>query len=322
MALEPEQPPILVSLSEPPSSAAAAPVGAPPVVATEASVDAGEPPARAREPLLVHMPVDVRSVSLTIIAGAVVLAVLQLAQPVLIPFVVSGLLFYALDPIVDTMQRWRLPRAIGAALVLLAAIAGVGAGAYALSGDVMRVVEQLPAGVRKLGTELRRPSPQPSALSSVQETAKELDRAAAEVSSQAATPKGVTRVQIEEPPLRAASYLWYGSMGALAVTGQATMVAFLTYFLLVADDLFKRKLVKHVGATLSKKRVTVQILDEISTQIERFLLVQVFTSVVSHRDCGACCGPSARQPLVWGSPPASSTRSLTSGRSSSPPACP
>ena len=56
------------------------------------------------------MPVDVRSVSLSIIAFAAVMAMLHLAQEVIIPFVVSGLLFYALDPIVDWLQRWRLPR--------------------------------------------------------------------------------------------------------------------------------------------------------------------------------------------------------------------
>ena len=70
------------------------------------------------------MPVDVRSVSLTIIAGAAILGVLKLAQPVIIPFVVSGLLFYALDPAVDWLQRWKMPRALGAALVLLLAIGG------------------------------------------------------------------------------------------------------------------------------------------------------------------------------------------------------
>ena len=103
------------------------------------------------------MPVDVRSVSLTIIAGAAILGVLQLAQPVIIPFVVSGLLFYALDPVVDWLQRWKMPRAVGAALVLLLALGGIGAGGYALSDDVMSVVDRLPQGVRKLRAELRRP---------------------------------------------------------------------------------------------------------------------------------------------------------------------
>jgi predicted PurR-regulated permease PerM len=219
-------------------------------------------------------------VSLTIIAGAAILAVLQLAQPVIIPFVVSGLLFYALDPAVDWLQRWKMPRALGAALILLLAIGGIAAGGYALSDDVMSVVNGLPQGVRKLSAELRRPSPQPTALDTMQQTAREIDQAAADATASAATPKGVMRVQIEEPPLRASAYLWYGSMGAIGIAAQVVMVAFLTYFLLVANDLFKRKLVKHVGETLARKKVTVQILDEISTQIERFLLVQMLTSVI------------------------------------------
>jgi predicted PurR-regulated permease PerM len=295
MALDPDPdaPPTVASLSEETSSAAAS-----------SDAPAGEGSRRRSwrdDPIQVRMPVDVRSVALTIIAGAAVLAVLKLSQPVLIPFVVSGLLFYALDPAVDWLQRWKLPRVLGAALVLLIAIGSVGAGAYALSDDVMAVVNRLPEGARKLRAELRRPSPEPSAIDKMQQTAKELDRAAAEAAAPTETPKGVMRVQIEEPPLRASSYLWYGSMGALGIAAQAVMVAFLTYFLLVANDLFKRKLVKHVGETLARKKVTVQILDEISTQIERFLLVQMLTSViVGIVTASALWALGLEQYVVWG----------------------
>jgi len=276
-------------------------------MATESRLDepaaAQSPPASTDEPALSQLPVrvDVRSVSLTILAAAAVLAILDLAQSVIIPFVVSGLLFYALDPIVDALQRWRVPRGLGAALVLLLLIAGLGASAYSLSDDVMQVVNQLPAGVRKLRSDLRRPSPQPTALDAVQSAARELDQAAADVSKPSATPKGVVRVQIEEPALNTTSYLWSGSMGALAISGQAVMVGFLTYFLLVANDLFKRKLVKHVGPTLSEKRITVQILDDISVQIERFLMVQVVTSaIVGVVTAVVLWALGLQQPIVWG----------------------
>ena len=252
-------------------------------------------------PFRVHMPVDVRSVSLTILAGAALLALLKLAQPVIIPFVVSGLLFYALDPIVDRLQRWKVPRALGAAAVLLMLIGGLGAGVYALSDDVLAVVDRLPAGARKLREELRRPSPQPTALDTVQETARQLDQAAADATMPSATARGVTRVQIEEKPFNASSYVWYGSMGALAISGQAVMVGFLTYFLLIANDLFKRKLVKHVGETLGRKKLTVQILDEISTQIERFILVQLLTSlIVGVVTALVLWALGLEQAIVWG----------------------
>jgi predicted PurR-regulated permease PerM len=294
MALDPvpDAQPTVASLSEETSSAP--PAGDAP---------AGEESSRRwrGEPVRVHMPVDVRSVALTIIAGAAILGVLKLAQPVIIPFVVSGLLFYALDPAVDWLQRWKVPRGLGAALILLMAIGGVGAGGYALSNDVMAVVNRLPEGARMLRAELRRPSQEPNAIETMQQTAKELDRAVAEAAEPTATPKGVMRVQIEEPPLRASSYLWYGSMGAIGIAGQTVMVAFLTYFLLVANDLFKRKLVKHVGETLARKKVTVQILDEISTQIERFLLVQMLTSViVGVVTATALWALGLEQYMVWG----------------------
>ena len=292
MALEPD--------TDSPSTRTSAPdPDAPPTVT---SLNDDSPRRNWRElPFRVHMPVDVRSASLTIIAGAAIIARLQFAQAVIIPFVVSGLLFYALDPMVDRLQAWKLPRSIGAALVLLVAISGIGAGAYALSGDVLAVVDRLPEGVRKLRVELRRPSAQPTALDTMQQTAREIDQAAADVATTTATPKGVMRVQVEEPPLRMSSYLWYGSMGALAVVGQGLMVAFLTYFLLVADDLFKRKLVKHIGPTLAKKRVTVQILDEISVQIERFLLVQIATSaIVGIVTALSLWALGLEQPIVWG----------------------
>jgi predicted PurR-regulated permease PerM len=62
--------------------------------------------------------------------------------------------------------------------------------------------------------------------------------------------------------------------------GQAFLITFLTYSLLASGDTYRRALVKLVGPTLSRKRVTVQILDEITSQIERFLFVQMLASVV------------------------------------------
>ena len=61
--------------------------------------------------------------------------------------------------------------------------------------------------------------------------------------------------------------------------GQATLVFFFVFFLLASGDLFKRKLVKLAGPSLEKKKVTVQILDDINTQIARFLFVRVVTSI-------------------------------------------
>lgn len=256
----------------------------------------GEP-----EPIVIRMPVDVRNVALTIIAAVGLVLFLHYAQAVLIPVVLGTLIFYALDPVVDALERWRVPRAIGAAVILLLLISGVGYGLWALRDDAMAVVEELPraaAQVRAtLRTEKRR---EPGAIEKIQEAAKEIDKTAVEAAGpEPRDPGGIQRVQVVQP-FRASDYLAWGSMGLVELTGQAVMILFLSYFLLVADDLYKRKLVK-IAPTLSKKRITVQIVDEIGTQIERFMLVQVLTSViVGVATSVALWWIGLDQPVIWG----------------------
>lgn len=109
------------------------------------------------------------------------------------------------------------------------------------------------------------------------------------------------RVQVEEPGLRVSDVVWRGSIGMVALAGQGVMILFLAYFLLVADDLFKRKLVTHLGGTLSKKKLTVQLLDQIGSRIKRFLLVQIFTSAVVASATGAVLWwLGVERAVIWG----------------------
>ncbi len=225
-------------------------------------------------------PPDGRRTALTVIAACAFIVLLKYMQDVFIPLVLSGLIFYALDPLVDALQRWRVPRAIGAGLVLATVVAGAGAGAYQMSDDVVVIVEQMPSAARRLRAAFRPAAGETSGiLGRVQQAATELDKTAAEVTT-APAPRGVVKVQVEEPGLRASDLVWSGSLGMATAAGQTVMVLLLSYFLLLANDLFKRKLVVHLGDTLSKKKITVQAIDQISSRIERFLLVQIFTSAV------------------------------------------
>ena len=61
------------------------------------------------EPIALQMPVDVRSVALSILAIAAVIMMLRYMQEVFVPLVLGGLLFYALDPLVDWMERHKVP---------------------------------------------------------------------------------------------------------------------------------------------------------------------------------------------------------------------
>ena len=87
-------------------------------------------------------------------------------------------------------------------------------------------------------------------------------------------------MELAEKPLDVRSALWTGSMGILGVASQGILLLFLVYFLLASGDLYKRKLVRIVGPSLSRQRTTLEVLDEVSGQIQRFLFVQLLTSAI------------------------------------------
>lgn len=227
-------------------------------------------------------PVNARGIALTVLAVAASILLIRYMQDVLIPFVLAGLVFYALDPLVDRLERLRVPRSLGAAFAILLIVGATVATAYVLKDDALRVLEDLPAAAQKMRAQLAESSGQePGVLEKVQDAAREIEEtAAAAASPEPSSPRGVQSVRVEEPAFNATDYVWWTSMGALTLLGQAALVLFLTYFLLVYDDLFKRKLVESIGPRLTQKKITVQILNDIAWQIERFLLVQILTSVV------------------------------------------
>ncbi|MBX3658681.1 MAG: AI-2E family transporter [Ramlibacter sp.] len=240
-------------------------------------------PAEAASPprVLLHMPVDVRSLSLAILAVLAVLAVLRWASPFFIPLMLGLMFSYALSPLVNALERLRLPRALGAALLLVAILGALGGTAYALTDQANAVVEALPNAARKLGDVMRRQrAAQPGALETVQKAAAQLERVAEENGGPTTASRGVTRVQIERPRLNVKDYLWSGTLGLMNLLGQIVVVTFLTYFLLISGDTFRRKLVRIAGPSLSRKKITVQALDEINGQIQRYLLVQLGSSLL------------------------------------------
>ena len=235
-----------------------------------------------------------------VVALAAAVFLLQFTASVLIPLVVSLLLFYALDPVVSRLVRWHVPRAPAALLVMLALVGGIGAGGWAIWPQLDQVVDDIPRGAAELRRELRSArGGDKSTLQRVQEAAKAIDAAAAEAASPPPRTPGVTQVEVRQPT-RTSDWLWAGGAGALTFAGQALTVFFLTIFLLSEGDSFKRKFVRHLE-TRGRQRVTVTILNDIQTQIERFVLVNVATSVFVGVATGfVLWGIGVRQPAVWG----------------------
>jgi predicted PurR-regulated permease PerM len=230
------------------------------------------------EPLVIRMPVDVKSAALTLIGVLAFVLALQWAREVFIPIVVAILVSYALDPLVIALGRIGLHRAIASGLVVLMLMGALGIAAWALRDEAAAVVDSLPSAVRRVRQAFQKSRGAADPFDKVQEAAREIEQTAQEAAPKPPVPRGVTRVQIQEPAIRVGDYLWWGSMGVAAVAAQATVVVFLVYFLLASGDLYKRKLVRIAGPSMTEKRLTVQILREIDSQIEKFLMVQVAMS--------------------------------------------
>ena len=236
-------------------------------------------------PLVRRSPIDVRSTSLVVLAVLGVIGFLFVAQAVFIPVTIAVLASYALTPVVVWLKRRaRLPTAIGAALVVAIVLAGVGAGVSSLQPQAMQILDIVPRATVKFRQTLRRAALEPpGAVAKLQKAADEIEKTAA-----AATASG--QIQSRRPtamPVRDATsafqvrdYLMMGTANAIAGMGQLIVVLSLVYFLLIAGDSFRRTLIRISGDTLSQKKITLQILDEIDSQIQRYLLVQLATSAL------------------------------------------
>jgi predicted PurR-regulated permease PerM len=277
-----------------PSTQAAATAASSAPAAIEPASDAPEPRRGSR---LARAPVVVLAVLASLYA-------LHWAATLLIPMVLALLVNHALAPIVDWLEARRIPRTLGALVLILGLLGGTGWTAYAFSDDAASMVDSLPPAAEKLGEALRNLQGQHnSPLTTVQKAATRLERAAEDAAAGAApaVARGVQRVVVESPKFAIKDYIWSGTLGLATLLGQLTAVALLSFFLLASGDSFRRKLVKLAGPTLTHKRITLEMLNEINAQVRRYLLVQLVTCVAVGVATGLCFWALGLQnAALWG----------------------
>jgi predicted PurR-regulated permease PerM len=232
--------------------------------------------------VVVHVPVAARGVALSILATIAVVAALDWAQAFFVSLLVGVVLAYTLNPLVAALERTRLPRALACMIVMSVVVGAFVLGGYTLRGQLQTIVEGLPAAAGKFSAGVARlRSSQLGTMQKMQSAASEVEKAASQATGGSSAQRApATRVVIDQPTFRVGDYLWMGSKGAVGAVGQAVMVLFLTFFLLLGGDMFKRKLVRLTGPTLSSKKITVQIVDEINDSIQKYLFMMLLTNVL------------------------------------------
>jgi predicted PurR-regulated permease PerM len=247
-------------------------------------------------------PLRGRFSAVSVIAMVAMIFLLKYAQALLVPIVLSVLIAYALNPFVTLLERIKVPRTPAAVLVLTALFGVIGFGALALRQQAGSVLDSVPGSIAMLRGKLQtfRASRGQSAstIGKLQKAADEIQKTAVEATVPA---RGPSKVETQDPPIRITEYVWSGSLGLLAIIRDSVLVMFLVFFLLASGDLYKRKFVHLIGTTFPKKRMTVETLNEVNAQIERFLLIQLLSSAV----VAVCTGMvfwlmGLNQPAFWG----------------------
>jgi len=227
-------------------------------------------------------PHGARHIALTVLAVIASVAALYVAQALFVSLLLGILLAYTLNPLVAYLERIKVPRAVGTILVLAGVLAALGTGAYSLRGQVQTIIEQLPEATRTFSTALARLRTNPAGnLQKMQSAAAEVEKATTQVAGVPAAPRQApAHVVVDPPGFKLNNFLLVGSVGAIGAVGQAIMVLFLTFFLLLGGDTFKRKLVRLTGPSLSNKNIYFHLLDDINDSIQKYLFMLLVTNVL------------------------------------------
>ena len=253
------------------------------------------------DPVLIAARVDRISrtgAAVVVLAVFALVAALYLARAFFVPLLIGILASYMLSPLVDWLKVLHVPRPVAAALVLVTLVGSLSWITFSLSDQATTMIEKLPEAATRLRQNLSiARAGSPTALQNMQTAANELQGAAAD----AGLKPGARKVAAREPEPTAwlRDYVLAQSALLIAVAAQTPIVLLLTYFLLASGQHFRRKLVQFVGPSHQKE--TLNILEEINVQIQRYLLV----TFVSNTLIGVCTwlafqALGMEQAAVWG----------------------
>jgi predicted PurR-regulated permease PerM len=232
-------------------------------------------PAPSPMPLL-PLAVNARGLALGILATLACVYALYWAQKFFIPLVFGILISYTLNPVVNWFERIRIPRIIATVLVIFALLGGIGVAGQSLYAEFQSIVESLPQAARQLSRSvLRAKKGQPTTMQQMQAAATEIEKA---TNPDAAKSQKQLPVAAAQPSIRLNEWLWAGSMSAIGLIGEITMVLLLVFFLLLSGDSFKRKLVRLAGPSISTKKTTLHILEDIHTSIQSYMFMLLTTN--------------------------------------------
>jgi len=224
------------------------------------------------------MPSNSWSIAQIIVAAVATIYALHWAQKVFIPLLLGIIFAFTLNPLVAWMERIKIPRVVGSTLVMLALLGAVAMATISLRDQVERILDQVPDAASRLSAAIRDMASEPNTVQKVQAAAREIEQATTQAADGGSAPQ--KRVVVEQPQFKLVDMLWTGSLGVFGLIGDTVMLLLLIFFLLLSGDTFKRKLMRVTGPSLSSKKITVNILDDIDRSIQNYMLTLLAANVL------------------------------------------
>jgi len=207
-----------------------------------------------------------QSIETTVLTVLAVLYTIYVAREFLIPIVFALLLNFLLSPLIRRMARLRIKPPLGAGLVVVLLLGGVGLGMYQLAGPAQRWAASAPQAFGKAQRKLR------SIIQPMQQVSRNVEQAANAVGAPAAGRKPEVVVQTG-PTL---SSRLFGT--TQRIVAGLLEIFILLYFLLAGGDLFLQKLIK-VLPHLNDKVKAVEIARATEATVSAYLSTTLLLNI-------------------------------------------
>lgn len=225
-------------------------------------------------------PLKVKNISLNVLAFIAVVFALNLAQNFFITLCLGIFLALTLNPIVIALVKIRIPRTISASIVVMLIMCVTIFSIIGLKSQIDSLINELPHVTKKITSlAFAKNGDSLKSVKKMQLVAKQVQNATSPDTNRS-NGKQIAHVIVQEEPFKMNDFLWKGSLGFAGAVGEFVTVVFLAYFLLISGDMFKRKLVKLSGPTMSSKKITVNILQDINHSIQKYLFMLFVTNLL------------------------------------------
>jgi len=212
-----------------------------------------------------------QSIETTVLTVLAVLFTMYVAREFLIPIVFALLLNFLLSPVIRQLTRLHIKPPLGAGLVVVLLVGGIGTGVYQLAGPAQRWAASAPQSFSKAQRRLR------SIIQPMQQVSQNMEQAANSVGGQTSGRKPEVVVQAG-PSL---SSRLFGTTQRI-VAGMLE-IFILLYFLLAGGDLFLQKLIKvlpHFGDKVKAVEIARATESTVSAYLTTTLLLNITEGLV------------------------------------------